>query len=78
MNENYPNVEIANELNNIVLSKANITRDVYYKKVDNFNQDLSNNVILIEMGGNYNTFEEVENSTAILAESIKELIDGKS
>ena len=78
MNENYPNIELANKLNNIVLSKANITRGVYHKKIDNFNQDLSSNVILIEMGGNYNTFEEVEKSTAILAESIKELIDEES
>jgi len=75
MNENYPNVELANKLNDIVLSKASITRGIYPKRVDNFNQDLSNNVILIEMGGNYNNFSEVENSTNILAESIKELIN---
>lgn len=78
MNENYQNIKLANKLNDIVLSKANITRGVYHKKIDSFNQDLSTNVILIEMGGNYNNFDEVEKSTAILADSIKELINEES
>lgn len=78
MNEKYPNIKLANKLNDIILSKANITRGVYHKKVDSFNQDLSSKVILIEMGGNYNSFNEVKESTDILALSIKELINEKS
>lgn len=78
MNENYPNIKLAEKINDLILKKQNITRGVYHKKVDNFNQDLSTNVILVEMGGNYNTFSEVEVSINTLASSIKEFIDEKN
>jgi stage II sporulation protein P len=78
MNENYSNITLADKLNDIILSKKNITRGIYHKKIDNFNQDLSDNVLLIEVGGNYNNFTEVENSISILALSIKELINEKN
>ena len=39
-----------------------------------YNQDFNENVILIEVGGLYNTIEEVGNSLDILAKAIKEVI----
>lgn len=75
-NINYEeNVAIANKLNDIIKNKnESLTRGIYKKYVDNFNQDLNSNVILLELGGNYNKMEEVENTIKILAESIKELL----
>ena len=75
-NVNYKdNITLANKLNDILTSKySNISRGIYNKYVDNFNQDLSNNVVLIELGGNYNTIDEVLNSIDVLANSIKELL----
>lgn len=76
-NVNYKNnITLANKLNNILNEKySGITRGIYNKYVDNFNQDLNNNVLLIELGGNTNTFEQVNNSIDALAYSIKELLN---
>lgn len=78
MDKRYPNIEFAKKLNNIISYKKNITRGIYDKRNYHFNQDLNDKVILIEMGGDKNTFDEVELSTAILADSIKELINEES
>lgn len=77
MDKRLTNIEFAKKLDNIILSKANITRGIYDKRNYHFNQDLNDKVVLIEMGGNNNNFSEVENSIYILAQSIKELIDEK-
>lgn len=77
INENLPNMKTANDLNEILSSKLDISKGIYHKKISNFNQDLSENVILIEMGGNNNTFSEVENSIPILADSIKDYVNEK-
>ena len=76
-NVNYKdNITLANKLNDILNEKySGITRGIYNKYVDNFNQDLNNNVLLIELGGNTNTFNQVNNSIAALAYSIKELLN---
>lgn len=76
-NVNYKdNITLANKLNDILNEKyPSITRGIYNKYVDNFNQDLNNNVLLIELGGNTNTFEQVNNSIDALAYSIKELLN---
>ena len=76
-NVNYKNnIILANKLNDILNEKySGITRGIYNKYVDNFNQDLNNNVLLIELGGNTNTFEQVNNSIDALAYSIKELLN---
>lgn len=76
-NVNYKdNITLANKLNDILNEKySGITRGIYNKYVDNFNQDLNNNVLLIELGGNTNTFEQVNNSIDALAYSIKELLN---
>ena len=78
MDKRLTNIEFAKKLNNIILSKKNITRGIYDKRNYHFNQDLNDKVVLIEMGGNNNNFSEVENSIDILAQSIKELIDEKN
>ena len=78
MDKRLTNIEFAKKLNNIILSKKNITRGIYDKRNYHFNQDLNDKVVLIEIGGNNNNFSEVENSIDILAQSIKELIDEKN
>ena len=75
-NVNYKsNVELANELNNILNTKyPSISRGIYNKYVDNFNQDLDEKVLLIELGSDNNTIEEVINSIDALTYSIKEIL----
>lgn len=55
-----------------------ITRSIYQKEgegVDGvYNQDVSPNAILAEIGGSENTVEEVYNTTLVLAEVLKEVI----
>ena len=79
-NVNYKeNVALANKLNNIIKDKyPTLTRGIYNKYVDSFNQDLSDKALLIEMGGNYNTIDEVVLTVDILADAIKELLNEKS
>lgn len=74
------NREITTELYN----KANelfpgITRDIYtYNSgMVAFNQDLSDNSILIECGSNTNTMEEAVNSTKYIARVIAEVLNKK-
>lgn len=71
--ENYAaNLELANNLNSKIESiNANLTRGVMQK--DNsgangiYNQDFDPNTILIEVGGQYNYIEEVNNTLKIFA-----------
>jgi len=75
MNVNYKNKNLASKLNGILKSKyEDITRGIYNKYVDSFNQDLNEKVMLIELGGDKNTATEVVNSITVLADSIKELL----
>ena len=75
-NVNYKeNIALANNLNNIINDKyPTLSRGIYNKYIDNFNQDLNSNVVLIELGGNYNKMEEVLLSIDALANSIEELL----
>ena len=75
-NVNYKdNIALANKLNDIINNKfESLSRGIYNKYVDNFNQDLNKNVLLLELGGNYNTIDEVLNTIDALALSIKELL----
>ena len=76
MNVNYPNYQFANKLNKIIESKyPTISRGMYDKYNDTFNQELSNKAILIELGSKTNTYEEVVNSIDALSEAIKELLN---
>lgn len=60
-------LKINNYLNNKYLG---ITKDMLYAKKNTFNQDISPGVILVEIGGNKSSLEEVYNSVTILAEAI--------
>ena len=41
-----------------------------------YNQDLSPNLLIIELGGQYNKIEDINNTIEVLAESILILIEG--
>lgn len=60
-------LKINNYLNNKYLG---ITKDMLYAKKNTFNQDISPGVILVEIGGNKSSLEEIYNSVTILAEAI--------
>lgn len=72
-NPNYQqNLELTEKINNDLETLApGITRGIYKKQgegVDGvYNQDVSPNAILVEMGGPENTINEVYNSTELLA-----------
>ena len=58
-----------------------ISRGIYRKKGKGvngvYNQDFSNNCFLIEVGGEENTYEEVENTIDVIAEMISYYIGGE-
>ena len=79
-NENYEkNLSVATKLNDIISKKHNISRGILKKTSANangiYNQDLNENIVLIEIGGYQNTYEEVDNTLKVLAGSIKEYLD---
>ena len=78
---NQINYENANKLNELIKSKVpNISRGIAkhggkgYNGV--YNQDVSENTFLIEIGGKENTKEEVENTINVIYEAILEYIRG--
>ena len=78
---NQINYENANKLNELIKSKVpNISRGIAkhggkgYNGV--YNQDLSENTFLIEIGGKENTKEEVENTINVIYEAILEYVRG--
>lgn len=79
-NKNYnKNLEVITKLNNLIKKKyPSLTRGIYKKEgpgVDGvYNQDISSNCILIEIGGVDNTIEEVFRTIEVLAELIKEWV----
>lgn len=76
MNVNYPNYKIAQNINKIMLNKyPTISRGMYDKYDDAYNQELNSKLILIELGSKFNTREEVINTINILAEAIKEQLN---
>ncbi len=82
-NPNYQaNLSVVTEINNILLDKyPQLTRGIMKKEgagVDGvYNQDLNSNVILIEIGGNENNIEEVNNTLDIVASVIGEYLNEK-
>ena len=77
--ENY---NTAVNLNNIILSRyPGLSRGVLEKSGVNvngvYNQDVSGNCILIELGGVDNTIEEVNNTLDVIAEVLKIYIKGE-
>ena len=70
--------DLANRFNNYLNSKyKGISRGVYVKNGKGFNQDLSDNMILLELGGYENSKEELINTIDIIASVIKEIIYGE-
>ena len=82
-NSNYEkNLRVVTKLNNMILNRyPSLTRGILKKKgygVNGvYNQDLKSNVILIEVGGNENNIEEVNNTLELLAIIIGDYINEK-
>lgn len=81
--DNYKeNLELANKLNNMIKEKyPTLTRGVLQKQGSGvngiYNQDLSNDTVLLELGGNENTITEVLNTIEIISKIIKEYVNEK-
>lgn len=79
--ENYQaNLNLANKLNSMITEKyPTLSRGVIGKQGSGvngiYNQDLSGNVILLELGGNENNITEVLNTIEIISTIIKEYTD---
>lgn len=79
--ENYQkNLEYTETINNILKQKyPEITKGILQKEGPGvngiYNQDLSENIILLEVGANENTIEEVTNTLDIISQVIKEKIN---
>lgn len=76
----YNNLSIVEKINNIINSKyPNLSRGIMKKRgygVNGvYNQDLSSNVILIEIGGHENNIDEVNNTLELVANAIKEYLN---
>lgn len=76
------NLEVTTAINNIILEKyPSLTRGIMKKKgygVNGiYNQDLNSNVILLEVGGNENNIDEINNTLDIIAEVIGEYLNEK-
>lgn len=77
------NLELANYLNTKINNKyPGLSRGIIKKSGANvngiYNQDVSKNAMLIEVGGYENTIDEVYNTLEIIAEILKELINERS
>ena len=82
LNSNYEiNYNLATTLSNLINQKyPNLSRGVMLKKGPNvnglYNQDLSAKMVLLELGGNNNTEEEVINTIELISEIIGEYLYG--
>ena len=74
-NKNY--IEQQNLANKISANLQDIYDEdfTYDKGILNFNQDLSNNIVLIENGFNTNTIDEVKNSNTKIANAILQVFE---
>lgn len=81
--DNYnSNLELASSINNIINSKYDgLSKGILKKEGPGvngiYNQDLSSNMILLEFGGEENTFEEVVNTIDLMSDVIKEYLNEK-
>lgn len=81
-NKNYKkNYAIAHSLNKIIENKyPGLSRGILLQDGANvngiYNQDLADNIILIELGGNHNRFSEIKNTIDLLAPIIGEYLYG--
>ena len=77
------NLKLATKLNDILKEKVpGISRGIIKKGgvgVNGiYNQDLSNRLLVIEIGGQYNKIEDIYNTTELLSEAILILLEGET
>ena len=69
------NIKNANTINSYITNKyPGLSRGIFYRNTSVFNQDISENCFLIEIGGQDNTIDEIYNSIQVLAEAIANYI----
>ncbi len=79
--KNYEkNLALANKLNDLIKAKyPSLTRGILKKSGKNvngiYNQDLSENIILIECGGYKNTIDEVNNTMELFSEIVADYLE---
>lgn len=81
-NNYIENLNLATKLNNILKEKVpGISRGIIKKGGSGvngiYNQDLSNKLLVIEIGGQYNKIEDIYNTTELLSEAILILLEGE-
>ena len=64
-------IKLTNKLNELY---PGLARDVYYK-TGRYNQHVSTNAILIEVGSTLTTLEEAERACIYLAEAISQIVE---
>ena len=65
-----------NKLANIMRRMASsFSRGILVRKNSSYNQDLASNIILIELGSQDNTIEEVNNTIGVLANALSSYIN---
>jgi len=76
MNKELTNYNFASHINDVLTKKyPTISRGLYSKRADYFNQDLNNKVILLELGSTHNSYDEVKNTLELFAGTIKEILN---
>lgn len=76
MNPNYKdNINLVKKINSYINENyPGLSRGIYDKYIDTFNQDLNKNALLLEVGGQHNTIDEVINTIDAVVEAIEENI----
>lgn len=70
------NYRVSDEINKMIKNNnASLSRGILLRKGSSYNQEVAPNVVLIELGGPYNTKDEVLNTLQILAKSIYEYLE---
>ena len=74
------NLELAEKIDAGIKKRiSSISRGIMINDVDGhngiYNQDLNTNMVLLELGSNNNTIDEVYNTILILADAIEEVIN---
>jgi stage II sporulation protein P len=64
-------IKLTNKINELY---PGLAKDVYYK-TGRYNQHVSTNAILVEVGSNLTTHAEAERATKYLAEAISQIIE---
>lgn len=73
------NLDLATRLNELISQfDSTLSRGIYQKEGPGvngiYNQDFNSNTILIEVGGQYNTIEEVANTIEVIARVLKDYL----